>query len=64
MIASILAGSATVFAPSPMGQTSSSMNAFTADNLPEALPPMSFFDPLGFAEKADEKRSSDTARLR
>jgi len=31
------------------------MNAFTVDNMPGALAPMGFFDPLGFAEKADEK---------
>jgi hypothetical protein len=31
------------------------MNAFTVDNMPGALSPMGFFDPLGFAAKADEK---------
>ena len=54
-IASLLAGSAAAFAPASMGKTSSAMNAFTAADLPGALAPMGFFDPLGFAEKADEK---------
>merc|ERR1712032_367856 len=36
-------------APEPV-----SSNAFNIDNMPGALPPMGFFDPLGFAEKADE----------
>merc|ERR1712222_229509 len=31
-----------------------SSNAFNIDNMPGALPPMGFWDPLGFAEKADE----------
>mmetsp|Transcript_2804 Transcript_2804/g.4325 ORF Transcript_2804/g.4325 Transcript_2804/m.4325 type:complete len:211 (-) Transcript_2804:113-745(-) len=54
-ITSLLAGSAAAFAPAPMARTSTSMNAFTVDNMPGALAPMGFFDPLGFAEKADEK---------
>ena len=54
-IASILAASAAAFAPSPTARTSSAMKAFTAEDLPGALAPMGFFDPLGFAEKADEK---------
>lgn len=49
----ILAGSATAFAPSPAKKTSSSL-AFTVADLPGSLAPMGFFDPLGFAEKADE----------
>ena len=36
-------------APEPV-----SSDAFSIDNMPGALPPMGFFDPLGFAEKADE----------
>ena len=55
VIASLLAGSAAAFAPAPMAKTSTAMNAFTVDNMPGALAPMGFFDPLGFAEKADEK---------
>eukprot|EP01083_Nonionella_stella_P211352 764278_1 len=54
-IASVLVGSAAAFAPAPMAKTSSAMNAFTAADLPGALAPVGFFDPLGFAEKADEK---------
>ena len=55
VIALALVGSAAAFSPAPMGKTSSAMNAFTAADLPGALAPMGFFDPLGFAEKADEK---------
>ena len=54
-IIAALVGSATAFAPALMAKTSSAMNAFTAADLPGALAPMGFFDPLGFAEKADEK---------
>merc|ERR1712183_471746 len=49
-----LIGSADAFAPSLAGKKSTAMNAFTVDSLPGALPPVGFFDPLGFAEKADE----------
>ena len=52
---SALAGSAAAFAPAATRSTSSALNAFSIDNMPGALPPMGFFDPLGFAEKADEK---------
>ena len=51
---STLAGSAAAFAPAQTGARSTSLNAFSAESLPGALPPMGFFDPLGFAEKADE----------
>ena len=50
-----LVGSAAAFAPAQVGKASSSLNAFSADDLPGALAPMGFWDPLGFAEKADEK---------
>ena len=30
------------------------MNAFTTDNMPVALSPMGFFNPLGFAKNANE----------
>jgi len=53
-IATLLAGSAAAFAPAPMARSSTSMNAFSVDDLPGALPPMGFFDPLGFADGADE----------
>merc|ERR1712127_885758 len=54
-LATLLAGSAAAFAPALVGKTSTAMNAFTVDNMPGALAPAGFFDPLGFAEKADEK---------
>merc|ERR1712232_306247 len=54
-IASLLAGSATAFAPAMNKASSTAMNAFTVDNMPGALAPVGFFDPLGFAEKANEK---------
>lgn len=55
-IVSALVGSAAAFAPtSIIARTSTAMNAFTAADLPGAIAPMGFFDPLGFAEKADEK---------
>ena len=51
---SALAGSAAAFAPAQTGaRCSTSLNAFTAADLPGALAPMGFFDPLGFAEKAN-----------
>ena len=52
-IATLLAGSAAAFAPAPMARSSTSIN-FSVDDLPGALPPMGFFDPLGFADGADE----------
>jgi hypothetical protein len=51
----LLAGSAAAFAPASQQKASTSINAFSADDLPGALEPMGFFDPLGFAAKADEK---------
>jgi len=58
-LASLLAGSATAFSsfPAPAApavRTSTALNAFTVDNMPGALAPMGFFDPLGFAANADE----------
>jgi len=35
-------------------QVVTSLNAFTTDSIPGALPPVGLFDPLGFAAKADE----------
>merc|ERR1719460_1053286 len=35
-------------------QTAAPSGGFTVDNMPGALPPMGFWDPLGFADKADE----------
>mmetsp|Transcript_2207 Transcript_2207/g.3481 ORF Transcript_2207/g.3481 Transcript_2207/m.3481 type:complete len:210 (-) Transcript_2207:103-732(-) len=50
----LLVGSATAFAPSTSSKKTSSLAAFTVDTIPGALAPMGIFDPLGFAEKADE----------
>jgi hypothetical protein len=60
-----LVGSATAFAPALSTKKATSLNAFAAKKatstpafdakaLPGALAPVGFFDPLGFAEKADE----------
>mmetsp|Transcript_27635 Transcript_27635/g.46779 ORF Transcript_27635/g.46779 Transcript_27635/m.46779 type:complete len:231 (-) Transcript_27635:46-738(-) len=49
-----LAGSAAAFAPAQTGARSTSLNAFSVDTIPGALAPVGLFDPLGFAEKADE----------
>merc|ERR1712037_544487 len=49
-----MGGSVAAFAPSLVSKKSTTMNAFTVDSMPGALPPVGFFDPLGFAEKADE----------
>lgn len=48
-----LFGSAAAFAPATSTKTSTSLN-FSVDSIPGALPPVGLFDPLGFAEKADE----------
>lgn len=55
IIATII-GSTAAFAPAQHASCSSptTMNAFTSADLPGALPPMGFWDPLGFAENADE----------
>ncbi|KAL7549585.1 hypothetical protein ACHAWF_012849 [Thalassiosira exigua] len=61
IVASLLAGSAAAFAPSaPSSSTgarsSTSLSGFlAAKDLPGALPPVGFFDPLGFAERADDR---------
>jgi hypothetical protein len=49
-----LVGPAAAFAPAPSAKKASSLNAFVAEELPGVLSPVGFFDPLGFAEKADE----------
>jgi hypothetical protein len=50
-----LFGSAAAFAPSTSNQkATTALNAFMAEELPGSLAPMGFFDPLGFAAKADE----------
>ena len=51
----LLASSASAFAPvSNKARATTEMNAFSVDKIPGALPPVGIFDPLGFAEKADE----------
>lgn len=49
-----LAGSAAAFAPANNRNKGTALNSFTVDQIPGALPPVGLFDPLGFAEKADE----------
>jgi len=53
-----LAGSAAAFAPVSNSNNNNikatSLKAFTVDQIPGALAPVGLFDPLGFAEKADE----------
>ena len=50
-----LFGSAAAFAPvASNNNKASSLNAFTAEDLPGAIAPVGFFDPLGFADKASE----------
>jgi hypothetical protein len=49
-----LFGSAAAFAPVQSANKATALNAFVAEELPGALAPVGFFDPLGFAEKADE----------
>jgi Chlorophyll A-B binding protein len=54
-ILALAAGSAAAFAPSQSASRSAtSLSAFTVDEIPGALAPVGIFDPLGFAEKADE----------
>ena len=48
-----LFGSAVAFAPASSTKKTSA-RAFSIDTIPGALAPVGLFDPLGFAEKADE----------
>jgi Chlorophyll A-B binding protein len=55
-VAAILASSVSAF--SSFGKKSAAKSvvpAFTVESLPGILPPVGLFDPLGFADKADEK---------
>jgi Chlorophyll A-B binding protein len=56
-VAAILASSAAAF--SSFGKKSAAkspaVSTFTVESLPGILPPVGLFDPLGFADKADEK---------
>lgn len=49
-----LAGSASAFAPIGNKNNKATTLAFSVDSIPGALAPVGLFDPLGFAEKADE----------
>ena len=49
-----LFSTASAFAPASSGPKSSALKASFIDEMPGALAPVGFFDPLGFAEKADE----------
>jgi hypothetical protein len=48
-----LFGSAAAFAPATSSKKNTALQ-FSVDSIPGALPPVGIFDPLGFAEKADE----------
>jgi hypothetical protein len=52
-VTALLVGSAAAFAPASMPKSSTALK-LTIEELPGALPPMGIWDPLGFAEKADE----------
>jgi hypothetical protein len=52
-ILALFAGSAAAFAPAASQQKATSSLQYSAADLPGAIAPMGFFDPLGFAEKAD-----------
>jgi hypothetical protein len=52
-VLALLSGSTAAFAPTPSNKASSVLQA-SVDGLPGALPPVGFFDPLGFAEKATD----------
>ena len=54
IIPALLAASASAFVPASVQRQSTAINAFTIDNIPGALAPVGYFDPLGFGEKANE----------
>ena len=47
-----LVGSAAAFAPAPVVKTTSALNAFESEL--GAQPPLGFYDPLGFLDRADQ----------
>jgi len=53
-IAASLIASAAAFAPAPVINSASALNAFSKESLPGAIAPTGLFDPLGFLEKADD----------
>ena len=52
IIATII-GSAAAFAPAPVAKTTSAINAFEGEL--GAQPPLGFYDPLGFLDRADQE---------
>jgi hypothetical protein len=55
VLIALFAGSAAAFTPISKNTVArSDLNAFAAQDLPGALPPVGFFDPFGFAAKADD----------
>jgi hypothetical protein len=48
-----LIGSAAAFAPAPVAKTSTALNAFESEL--GAQPPLGFWDPLGFLDRADQE---------
>merc|ERR1719384_2622876 len=54
VITSLLAASASAFAPSNVAQTSTALNAFESEL--GVQPPLGFFDPLGLLDDADQER--------
>ena len=52
IIATII-GSAAAFAPAPVAKTTSAINAFESEL--GAQPPLGFYDPLGFLDRADQE---------
>lgn len=52
-VVTLFSGYVSAFSPVSMQRTNTPLMA-AIDDLPGALPPVGFFDPLGFAEKADD----------
>ena len=53
-ILATLAASAAAFAPAPVAQTSTALNAFEGEL--GAQPPLGFYDPFGMLDNADQDR--------
>merc|ERR1712127_136640 len=54
IIATLLVRYASALVPSTTQKTSHVLKASSVENLPGVLAPVGFFDPLGFAEKAND----------